>query len=243
MIKNQLIIFLTLFAINLAIVQKDPLFLLTTIFSIFCTLTIDAIICFLKERRLVINNSPVISGLIIGYVLSSDQPWWAFLLASLLAMSSKHLMRFSGKPIFNPAGLGIFLTILFLNITTEWKGTYLWYVMVPFGIYFAYRVRRMEVIYGYFLGFLVLFATQSVLQKTPFVNIFGYISYFFVFIMLIEPKTTPATRIGKWIFGIGAIVLIFILTEIGLKFDVELCVLLIMNLAAPLLNKLSKKGA
>jgi len=59
--------------------------------------------------------------------------------------------------------------------------------------------------------------------------------------MMVEPKTTPLKRSGKFIFGIGTVILIFILIQVGVKFDVELCALLIMNLFVPMLNKLPQR--
>jgi Na+-translocating ferredoxin:NAD+ oxidoreductase RnfD subunit len=113
-------------------------------------------------------------------------------------------------------------------------------MLVPFGIYFTYKIRKIEIIIGYAVISLGLFGTQAFLQKIPPLNIFGYFSYFFIFIMAIEPKTTPLTYLGKYIFGAGLATLIFILTQVGAKFDVELCGLLVMNITVPMLNKVKE---
>jgi Na+-translocating ferredoxin:NAD+ oxidoreductase RnfD subunit len=47
--------------------------------------------------------------------------------------------------------------------------------------------------------------------------------------MLIEPKTTPVHSSGKYLFGAGAAILIFIFTEMGIEVDAELLSLLVMN--------------
>jgi Na+-translocating ferredoxin:NAD+ oxidoreductase RnfD subunit len=186
-----------------------------------------------------ITESSLITGLIIGFVLSSDEVWWKFVFASVLAISSKHLIRFRKKHVFNPAGLGIFLSIILLGVSTQWKGTYLWYIVVPFGVYFIYKLKKTEVLLGYAFLSLLIFGIQAMLQKVPFWHVFGYFSYFFIFVMLIEPKTTPFKTIGKYLFGAGTAAFIFILTEAGVKFDVELFSLLVMNISVSLLNKLS----
>jgi Na+-translocating ferredoxin:NAD+ oxidoreductase RnfD subunit len=59
--------------------------------------------------------------------------------------------------------------------------------------------------------------------------------------MIIEPKTSPAKPRGQIIFGAGIAVLIFILTGLGAKFDVELFSLLILNIAALFINKITFK--
>ncbi|MFH0912957.1 MAG: RnfABCDGE type electron transport complex subunit D, partial [Candidatus Omnitrophota bacterium] len=213
----------------------------TTFIAVISALGTESAILFLKNKKFSITASSIISGLIIGYVLSSDSPWWIFILASLLAISSKHLIRIGKRHLFNPAALGIFLSIILFGASGQWKGTYLWHILVPAGLYFIFKINKSEVIIGYGLAALGLFAIQAVIQKTPLLNIFGYLSYFYIFIMLIEPRTTPVKLAGKLIFGAGAAVLIFILTEAGVRFDAELCTLLVLNAFVPLLNKIPEK--
>ncbi len=232
------------FAIYLSFKDKNAIFLLTTFITVISAIGIESTILFFKNKKISITDSSIISGLIIGFVLSPDNPWWIFILASLLAISSKHLIHFHSnkKHLFNPAAFGIFLTVIFFGASTQWKGTYLWYILLPFGLYFISKVQKLEVLIGYALTALSLFIIQAVMQKTSLFNIFGYLSYFYIFIMMIEPKTTPVKPPGKFIFGIGVAVLIFVLTEAGVRFDAELCGLLILNLFVPLLNKIPERS-
>jgi len=239
-IKTQLIIFFTIFAIFLSFKDRDALFLLTTSLSVFLAIGYDAALSFQKNKKIIVTESSIISGLIIGFLLYSKQPWRIFVLTPLFAIGSKHLLRFKDRHIFNPAAFGIFLTIILLGAQTQWKGTYLWYILAPVGLYFISKIRKLEVLIGYGLTALALFGIQAVLQKEPFLNIFGYLSYFYIFVMVIEPKTTPVRPLGKFLFGIGGASLVFILTEVGVKFDAELCSLLVLNLFVPLLNKIPK---
>lgn len=237
-IKVQLIIFLSAFALYLSFRDKNAIFLLTTLIAVISAIGVESVILLFKDKKLTVTDSSIISGLIIGFVLSSDNPWWIFPLASLLAICSKHLICFNKKHLLNPAAFGIFLTIVLFSASTQWKGTYMWHILLPFGLYFISKIQKLEVLIGYGITALGLFAIQAVAQKTPLLNIFGYLSYFYIFIMMIEPKTTPVKKRGKFIFGTGLAVLIFILTEFGIRFDAELVSLLILNLFAPLLNKI-----
>ena len=242
-IKTQLIIYLFCLAFFLIIKDRDFAFLKVISVALISTVALEAVIFYLKNRTLQISESSIITGLIIGYVLAGEVAWWKVVLASLMAVLSKYLLRVKNKHIFNPAAFGIFLTIILFSASTGWKGTYLWYILVPFGLYFAYRIKKIELIIGYAIIFLVLFGAQAISQKVLFWNIFGYFSYFYIFVMVIEPKTTPVKIIGKYIFGAGTAALIFILTELGIKFDVELFSLLVMNATVPPLNKLlPRKG-
>lgn len=196
---------------------------------------------YLKANSFKFSESAIITGLIVGYVISADEAWWKFVLASILAILSKHLFRIHKRHIFNPAAFGIFLTIILFNAVTQWKGTYAWYIIVPLGFYFIYKTNKIEVIIGYAVTSLILFGAQAYLQKVNLLNVFGYFSYFYIFVMAIEPKTTPIKKIGKLIFGISLGALIFILTTAGVKIDAELFSLLAMNAAVPFLNKLGGK--
>lgn len=237
-VKTQLIIYLSCLAFFLIIRDRDFAFLKVISVALISTLALETAILYLKNRTLQITESSIITGLIIGYVLAGDEAWWKIFLASLMAVFSKHLLRVKNKHIFNPAAFGILLTIILFGASTEWRGTYLWYILLPFGSYLAYRIKKVELIIGYAIISLLLFGAQAISQKVFFWNIFGYFSYFYIFVMVIEPKTTPVKTIGKYLFGAGTAALIFVLTGLGIKFDVELFSLLVMNATVPLLNRL-----
>lgn len=240
-IKTQLILYLACFALFLAARDKDWAFLLAVLACVISTLAIETLILYFKTKKFQITESSIITGLIIGYVLSSDEMWWRFAFACFLAILSKHLIRFQKKHIFNPAAFGIFLTLIFLGASTQWRATYVWYILVPFGIYFAHRLKKLEIVIGYAIISLALFGIQAFLSGIPSGKIFGYFSYFYIFVMVIEPKTTPLRPPGKYLFGAGLAALIFILTEAGVRFDAELLSLLAANAAVPLLNRIPLK--
>ena len=240
-IRTQLILYLVCLALFLAAKDKDSAFTLAALLAIASAVVIEALILYLKTKTLQITESAIITGSIIGYVVSSDEAWWKIIFTAVLAILSKHVIRFRKRHVFNPAAFGIFISTILLGVSTQWKGTYLWYIMIPFGVYFAYKIRKVEIVFGYAIISLVLFGAQAFFQKVSLLNIFGYFSYFYIFVMVIEPKTTPLNSLGKYIYGAGTAAFIFILTETGAKFDVELLSLLAMNVTIPLLNKLSLK--
>jgi Na+-translocating ferredoxin:NAD+ oxidoreductase RnfD subunit len=112
---------------------------------------------------------------------------------------------------------------------------------VPIGLYFSYKIRKLELIAGYLLTALGAFGIQAIFNKVALANIFGYLNYFYIFIMLIEPKTTPIKPLAKLIFGIAIALLVFILIQLQVKFDAELAALLILNLFVPFLNKIPER--
>jgi len=240
-IKTKLILFLAGFAVFLSVKDRDAAFLLIMVVALISAIAADLTLSYLKDKKLSIPESSAISALIIGFVLASDNPWWITSLASLFAVSSKYLIRFNKRHVFNPAAFGIFLSIILFGANTQWKGTFLWYILLPAGLYFTYKIRKLELITGYLITALGLFGIQAVLNKVPLINIFGYLSYFYIFVMLIEPKTTPIKPLAKLTFGIGAAGLIFIFIQAQVSFDSELAALLILNFFVPLLNKIPER--
>jgi Na+-translocating ferredoxin:NAD+ oxidoreductase RnfD subunit len=239
--KAQLIIYLTCFAIFLAIKDNSAVFLLTTGFAVLLAVCVESAILYFRTKAFRLTSSSIITGLIIGDVLASDQQWWKFLVACLLAILSKYLIVFKKKHIFNPAAFGIFLTIILFGAFTQWRGTYVWYILLPAGIYFARKIGKLKIVISFFLVYLTLFGTQAIAQKVPLGDIFGYLSYFYIFVMIIEPKTSPVKPGEQMIFGAGIAVLIFILTELGARFDVELFSLLFLNAVVLFFNKATPK--
>lgn len=237
-IKIQLIIFLGIFAAYLWAIDKDIAFLSAISVSLISAVFLDSSLTYLKTKRFIITDSSIISGLIIGYVLSSAEPWWIFLIASSLAIGSKHLIRIKNRHLFNPAGLGIFLSTLLLGAVTQWRGAGLWYIIVPIGFYFVWKTRKLEIVAGYFFSFFLLFGVRALIQGASLIDVLKYQNYFFIFIMLIEPMTTPAQGKGKWIFGTAVGISIFVFTMAGIKFDSELASLLLLNIFVPVLNRL-----
>jgi len=237
-IKVQINLFLVAFAVFLYIKAPGFAFLSGFFWAVLFSLLIEGVFLFHKTRKLQITESVLTSGLIIGYVLSSGSPWWMFLTVAAFTVGLKHLLRFRGKNLLNPAALGLFLAVLLLKGNTEWKGAYEWYILIPVGLYIVHKIKKTEIAWGYFGMALLLFIPQALAQGVSLLNIPGYFNYFFIFIMLIEPKTTPPTRWPKVAFGAGVAFLIFVLTEWGFRYEPELFALLILNALVPFLNKI-----
>lgn len=237
LIKTQLSLFLLLFAVHIFFIEKNPLFLLGISVAVFASAVSDSIINYLKNKKFVVTESSIITGLIIGYVISGDEFWWVIALASIFAIASKHLIRFRKGHIFNPAAFGIFLVVLLFGAYTQWKAAYSWHIIIPLGVYLALKIKRMSLVVSYFAAALFLYAPQAFLYNASLLETFGYLNYFFIFIMMIEPKTTPVRRRSKIIFGIGVAAFIFTFYEIGILVEAELFALLTVNFLGALLER------
>ena len=239
--KTQMLVFLFSFIVYFAYTRRDLYLVLLAILISVYAMCLDGLLHYSQKKKLLLSESACISGMIIALVLSAHNPWWLFFFAGSVAILSKYFLRLKNKHIFNPAALGIMASIILFGAVTEWKGTYSWYILVPFGLYFAYRVRKIGLLLGYALTTYILFGAACIAEHTSSFLVFGWVSYFYIFVMLIEPKTTPVRPWGKFLFGAAAALLIFVFTGMGVRFDVELATLLALNLTVPLLNALPER--
>jgi len=229
-IKLKLILFLFVFLVLVSLWEKDSNFFIKSIIAVLATVAAEGLCFFIKSRSFKLTQSSLITGLIIGFVLSSSQEWWLFLLAGFLAIILKHLIRFDGKHIFNPAALGIFLTVVIFNKAAQWHGAYWWGMIIPFGLYFAWKIRKISLVSTYFVTYVLLSLVQWCWFKQPFWNQIYYANWFFIFVMLVEPRTSPFKFTQNVFFGIIVSVFSFILYWVKLPFDADLPALLLGNL-------------
>src|SRR3989338_7930925 len=226
-LKQQLFLFLFLFLILLSLQEASFSFFIKSMSAVIACVISDSLCSFTKTKKLKITESSLITGLIIGFVLSSSAQWWVFIAAGLLAISSKHVVRFKVMHIFNPAAIGIFLAVVIFNQATQWHGAYSWYILIPFGLYLVWRIKKAYIVFGYFLMYVLLWGIQSYYLKASFLDQLYYANYFFIFIMLIEPKTSPHYFKEKVAFGAIVSISAFLLHILKLPYDPELPALLI----------------
>lgn len=229
--KNLLILLLSvLFLIKAP--QVGVRFVIWVLSGVLIAVACDAIIKRVFLRQRIAFKSAVISGFIVSGILDYDQPWFILVIFTLSAILSKYIIRFKGKHIFNPANFGLFLAAL-SGIPLTWNIESNIYIIIALGIYIAYSLKKVPHILG-FLTFLAgLFISQGI-------NPFLLISWFFIFIMLIEPKTSGAGKLRGFAFGGIAGIAAFIIYKTVPQYDLFISSLFIANLFNPLLEKIRR---
>jgi hypothetical protein len=196
------------------------------------------ILCFASDflmNRIFLNksvfpNSAIISGFIVSGILDYRQPWFILVIFSLLPVVSKHFLRFNQKHIFNPANFSLFIATLF-KIPLTWGIESNTFLIIIFGIYFAYSYKKFPQVFGFLALFVGIF---SIFKMDPI----GLISWFFLFIMLIEPKTSGYGKLKGFVFGGIAGVACFLMFRFSPGQDPFVSCLFIANLARPALEKI-----
>src|SRR3990167_7169267 len=75
---------------------------------------------YLKRSEIKFPYSAVVTGIIIGSIISFNAPLLVILLASVVAILSKFFIRLKGMHIFNPATLGLLVALAIFSLADEW---------------------------------------------------------------------------------------------------------------------------
>ena len=230
--KKYLLILLLGALFIIKIPQEGPRFIFWVLCGIIVAASCDFFVkrFFSKQKALI--KSAVISGFIVSGIIDYNQPWFILVIFSVLAIFSKHVIRFKGKHIFNPANFGLFAASLF-GIPLTWNIESNIYLIIPIGIYLAFSLKKIP----HILGFLIFFAGLLIAKG---VNPFLLVNWFFIFIMLIEPKTSGFGNIRGFLFGSIAAITAFLIYTFFPGYDFFIGSLFIANLFNPLLERIKR---
>jgi Na+-transporting NADH:ubiquinone oxidoreductase subunit NqrB len=155
-------------------------------------------------------RSPLITGLSLSLLLRADDPW-IHVLAGVIAIGSKFVVRLDGKHIFNPAGFAI-VVLLFAASGHVWIspgswGTNAWFValLAFFAILVLGAARRADIAI-FFLGtHAALLIARAWWLGDPLVIPLHQLQsgslLIFTFFMISDPRTAPDSRLGRFIFA------------------------------------------
>ena len=147
--------------------------------------------------------SAYISGISVGMLVRSPLVW-PFVLGSLLSITSKYVLRYQGRHLWNPSNFG--LCVLFFlapasvaALSIQW-GNQIWpmiEVWVLGGI-ILWRLRRLHICATYVAAFLLLSGVRSAITGVPWLAaaapITGPMYQLFIFFMITDPRTTVRRR-------------------------------------------------
>ncbi len=158
----------------------------------------------------------LILALIITPIKTLDAQYFGFVAwAAIWSQVSKYILAFNRKHIFNPVAFAVALTALTINQSASWWVGTAW--MLPFvlvgGFLTVRKIRRFDLVFSFFVVALVTIlgldlargldlvsSVQKVLVDSPL--------FFFAFVMLTEPLTTPPTKGLQAVYG-GLVGLLF----------------------------------
>lgn len=186
-----------------------------SIAALACSVLVVGVTCllinmlFAEAFEVPVNvESAYITALILVLIITPPAPFdvagfWFLVWASVWAMASKYIFALDKKHIFNPAAFGVVVTALVLNQSASWwVGTV---AMLPFvligGFLMARKIHRFDLVISFVIAVFFSCVVSSAIQHKDAIMmfksaVFDTPVFFFAFVMLTEPLTTPPT---KWL--------------------------------------------
>ena len=209
--KGYVAITMLAYLLIASIGYKNIVGIKNTMVAVITAVISDIFINILKKRKWTMPDGAVITGLIIGLILSSTTSIVIITATAVLAILSKHLLVYMKKPIFNPAAFGLLLSALFLKTGQSWWGAFgdlsVWTIifLIVGGYTITNRIHKFPQVFAFLGTSFVLLALMGHFNigdavdalRPPFINA----TLFFGFFMLTDPPTSPAKDKDQVIFG------------------------------------------
>lgn len=155
-------------------------------------------------------RSALITGLSLSLLLRMNEPLWA-VVAALIAIVSKFLMRLRGRHIFNPANFAI--VVLLLADAPVWVSPGQWgsamvfgLLLVLLGISVLLQTRQWDIAFAFLASYAVLLGCRAFYLGDGVSIVANQLQsgalLIFAFFMLSDPKTIPAHSVGRCVFAV-----------------------------------------
>jgi Na+-transporting NADH:ubiquinone oxidoreductase subunit NqrB len=154
-------------------------------------------------------KSALVSGLSLCLLLRTNSTGLA-VLAAVVAIASKFLIRVRGKHVFNPTNLGLVATMAASGRVWaspgQWgSAAFLAFLIACAGGLVVNRAARSDVSYAFLLAWsAALFGRAAWLGdplSIPLHQVQSGALLLFAFFMISDPKTTPDSRAGRVLFA------------------------------------------
>ncbi|HEX6845882.1 MAG TPA: DUF2330 domain-containing protein [Chitinophagaceae bacterium] len=193
--------------------------------------------------------SILISAMSLCLLLKTNY-WYVSLLAALLTVISKYILRFNQKHIFNPSAFGIVATILVTNDAWlspgQWgSNAVIFFAVVTLGTIVVTRVQKLDISLAFLLTFIgLLYWRQVYVLGWPMDHFIHSVStgslLLFTFFMISDPRTSPNHPVARIIWAILIAVVSFYLAAFKWKYNTIVWVLVAAAPLVPILDKIFK---
>jgi Na+-transporting NADH:ubiquinone oxidoreductase subunit NqrB len=155
-------------------------------------------------------RSPLITGFSLSLLLRADEAW-IHALAGVIGIASKFILRLDGKHIWNPAGLSI-VVLLFATPGHVWIspgswGSQVWFaaLLAFFAILVLGAARRSDIAIFFIGTHAALLVARALWLGDPLTIPLHQLQsgslLIFTFFMISDPRTSPDSRLGRFIFA------------------------------------------
>jgi Na+-translocating ferredoxin:NAD+ oxidoreductase RnfD subunit len=150
--------------------------------------------------------SSYMTGVSVGILVRSPY-WWPYAVGSVLAISQKYAIQLRERHLFNPSNFGLCILLAAVPATvaalskqwTNMPGVMFFIFLLGFVV--ISRLRRLDIVFTYVLGFILLSVVRSTITGVPLLAELSPASgpafQLFIFFMITDPQTSPSTRRGR----------------------------------------------
>src|ERR1035441_2271889 len=177
-----------------------------TLLAIGTAMAFELALTWLVYRKLPVLASAYITGISVGILIRSPE-FWPYALTSAIAITSKYVIRWRGRHLWNPSNLAICAMLLLppeviATLSIQWGNT-IWPMLVVWvlGAFITWRVKRFHITATYVVSFVALAGVRTLITGHPFLAevapITGPMYQLYIFFMITDPKTTVKSKRGQ----------------------------------------------
>jgi enediyne biosynthesis protein E5 len=170
-----------------------------TLTAIVVCIVFEIVLSYLVVGKFPHLASAYISGISAGILIRSPE-FWPFALCGAIAITSKYVLRFQGRHLWNPTNFGVSFMLFVApfavaSLSIQWgNNIYAMLVIWILGSIIIYRLRRFHITLTYVASFLLFALFRSWWTGAAFLAevapITGPMYQLFIFFMITDPKTT-----------------------------------------------------
>ena len=185
-------------------------FLFTTALFLAVAWVTNKVFAFVFEAPTNVE-SVYISALILSLIFTPLQSIHTIIPLAWVAvwtMASKYIFAIGKKHIFNPVAIAAVITAFTINQSASWWVGNSWMtpLVVLGGLLIVRKIKRAYLVFSFFItALLTIFAFTLVrggnIVTTLQSNVLHSSFFFFAFVMLTEPLTTPPTKMLQVLYG------------------------------------------
>jgi enediyne biosynthesis protein E5 len=177
-----------------------------TALAIATSMLFEIALTLLIYRKFPNLASAYITGISVGILVRSPA-FWPYVICSAISITSKYVVRWRGRHLWNPSNLGIVVMLLLVPeyvaaLSIQW-GNSVWPLLIVWllGAAIVYRVKRFHITATYVVSFVILSFVRTMFTGHSFLAevapITGPMYQLFIFFMITDPKTTVKPRWGQ----------------------------------------------
>jgi len=172
----------------------------------------DALLMRYVHGRWCFPDGALLTGLIVGMILSPAEPWYVAAVTAEVAIFSKYVLRTRTANIFNPAALALVAAFFTFHSGQNWWGAMFWnargglVVLIATGALITARVNKVPALLSFLGGYFLLFTLAAFVGdpgrvaeifRTPDLQAALFLGFF----MVTDPPTSPARPRHQVQFG------------------------------------------